>query len=188
MMMTGEGLALIMMAFALGMDAFSVSLGLGTIPIRRRQIFKVGLTVGGFHIVMPLIGVVIGGMISKHFGELAIIAGGAILIIIGGQMIISSLLAKESVTGFRPVGYGLFIFALTVSLDSFSVGLSLGIFGAKGIFAIFIFGITAMVLTWAGFFVGRKAHTFLGKWAQILGGVILITMGMRLLAGFLIHS
>jgi putative Mn2+ efflux pump MntP len=181
----GEEFALLMMAFALGMDAFSVSLGMGTLPIRKRQIAKAGLTIGGFHVLMPLCGLIIGGLISEHFGEIAMVAGGAILVIIGGQMIISSLMAKEQEHIFKPVGIGLFIFALSVSLDSFSVGLSLGIFGTKGLFAILLFGMTAMILTWAGFFIGRKAHTLLGRSSEIMGGCILIGMGIKLLCTIL---
>ncbi len=101
--------------------------------------------------------------------------------IIGGQMILSSLSKNEQEHIFRPVGIGLFIFALSVSLDSFSVGLSLGIFGAKGLFAILLFGMTAMVLTWAGFLIGQKTHVLLGRSSEILGGCILIGMGIKLL-------
>ncbi len=74
----GEEFALLMMALALGMDAFSVSLGMGTMPIRKRQIAKAGVVIGGFHVLMPLGGLFIGGLISKHFGQIAMIAGGAI--------------------------------------------------------------------------------------------------------------
>lgn len=51
---------LIIMAFALGMDAFSVSLGMGMIPLKLRQILYIGMTIGIFHIIMPFIGMVLG--------------------------------------------------------------------------------------------------------------------------------
>ncbi|MGQ0453785.1 hypothetical protein ACT4UM_16115, partial [Bacillus sp. SS-TM] len=46
---------LIIMAFALGMDAFSVSLGMGMMPLKLRQILYIGMTIGIFHIIMPFI-------------------------------------------------------------------------------------------------------------------------------------
>ncbi len=51
---------LIIMAFALGMDAFSVSLGMGMMPLKLRQILYIGMTIGIFHIIMPFIGMVLG--------------------------------------------------------------------------------------------------------------------------------
>lgn len=66
-------------AFAVGMDAFSVSLGMGMIPIRLRQIFRIGLLVGTFHILMPLVGMITGKLLSEQLGALATyIGGGAI--------------------------------------------------------------------------------------------------------------
>ena len=49
---------LIIMAFALGMDAFSVSLGMGMMALKIRQILYIGVTIGIFHIIMPFIGMV----------------------------------------------------------------------------------------------------------------------------------
>ena len=51
---------LIIMAFALGMDAFSVSLGMGMMTLKIRQILYIGVTIGIFHIIMPFIGMVLG--------------------------------------------------------------------------------------------------------------------------------
>ena len=54
---------LIIMAFALGMDAFSVSLGMGMMALKIRQILYIGVTIGIFHIIMPFIGMVLGRFI-----------------------------------------------------------------------------------------------------------------------------
>lgn len=61
----GELITLFMMAFALGMDAFSVGLGMGLIKLRLRQIFYIGLTIGLFHIWMPLAGMWIGKVLDR---------------------------------------------------------------------------------------------------------------------------
>lgn len=53
-------LPLFIMAFALGLDAFSVSLGMGMVALRMRQILYIGITIGLFHIVMPFLGMVLG--------------------------------------------------------------------------------------------------------------------------------
>ncbi len=72
----GELVTIIIMAFALGMDAFSVSLGMGMYKLRLRQIFKIGMTIGLFHIIMPLLGMITGRFLSDQFGAIATYIGG----------------------------------------------------------------------------------------------------------------
>jgi putative Mn2+ efflux pump MntP len=176
----GEIVTIIIMAFALGMDAFSISLGMGMYELRLRQIFKIGITIGIFHIFMPLLGIIAGRFLSDQFGDIATYIGAALLLILGVQMIWSSLGKKEGIL-ITPVGYGLFIFALSVSLDSFSVGLSLGIYGAQTILVLVCFGAGATLLSWLGLMIGRRVHDWLGKYSEVLGGAILLLFGIKLL-------
>ncbi len=136
------------MAFALGMDAFSVGLGMGMIRLKLGQIFKIGILIGLFHVWMPMLGMLAGRFLSEQFGQYAAYAGGLLMLILGVQMIWSSLKSDES-RMITPVGFGLIVFALSVSLDSFSVGLTLGIYKAKTIAVLICFGLAATILTWA---------------------------------------
>ncbi|UII58001.1 manganese efflux pump MntP family protein [Cytobacillus spongiae] len=178
--MLGEFITLLIMAFALGMDAFSVGLGMGMFKLRLRQIFKIGITIGLFHVWMPLLGMVAGRFLSEKFGEIAAYIGGGLLLVLGIQMIVTSMKDEEN-TFITPVGIGLFVFALSVSLDSFSVGLTLGIYGAKTILVLTSFGIIATVLTWIGLVVGRKVQGWIGVYSEALGGGILLAFGIKLL-------
>jgi manganese efflux pump family protein len=175
----GPLFAILMMAFALGMDAFSVGMGMGMLELRLRQIAKIGLTIGLFHVMMPLLGMGIGHLLSDYFGSVAKMAGGILLLLLGAQMIFSSFQEDDKV--LRPVGFGLVLFSLSVSLDSFSVGLSLGIFGARVFVTIMMFGLVSMFLTWAGLLVGRKFQHLLGSYSEVLGGCILFAFGIKLL-------
>ncbi|RUQ31623.1 hypothetical protein ELQ35_03960 [Peribacillus cavernae] len=168
------------MAFALGMDAFSVGLGMGMFKLRLKQVFFIGLTVGFFHIWMPLLGIVAGRFLSSQFGTFASYAGGILLLILGLQMFISGIKGDEG-SLLAPVGMGLFIFALSVSLDSFSVGLTLGIYGAKTVLSIACFGFAATILTWLGLLAGRKVQGLFGVYSEVLGGSILFAFGLKLL-------
>ena len=85
--MIGEIITLILMAFALGMDAFSVGLGMGMFKLRLKQIFSIGITVGFFHVWMPLVGMFAGRFLSEKFGMFASLLGGLLLILLGLQMI-----------------------------------------------------------------------------------------------------
>ncbi len=176
----GELMTLMLMAFALGMDAFSIGIGMGMFQLRLKQILYIGLTVGVFHVWMPLLGMITGKFLSEKFGAFAAYAGGILLIVLGIQMFMSSF-KKEETTLISPVGFGLFLFALSVSLDSFSVGLTLGIFGARTAVAIVCFGIAATLLTWIGLLIGRKFQGVLGLYSEALGGSILFAFGIKLL-------
>jgi putative Mn2+ efflux pump MntP len=178
--MVGEVVTLALMAFALGMDAFSVGLGMGMYELRHRQIFKIGMTIGLFHVWMPLVGVLAGKFLSEKFGAFATIIAGFLLVTLGIQMIWGSL-KKGDKKIITPVGFGLLLFALSVSLDSFSVGLTLGIYGAKTVMVILCFGIVATVQAWAGLLLGRKVQSWLGAYSEALGGGILLAFGLKLL-------
>ncbi len=180
--MIEELITLLIMATALGMDAFSIALGMGMLGLRLRQIFHIGITVGIFHIVMPLFGMIFGKMLSSYFGDFAIILGGALLLLIGAQMVYSSFKSADDTNEWmKPVGFGLLLFSISVSLDSFSAGLSLGMLGAKTIIAIFSFGMMSMILSWTGLLMGSKLQQYIGTYGECLGGLILIGFGMKLI-------
>lgn len=181
--MLGEFITLMAMAIALSMDAFSIGLGMGMYSLRFKQIASIGLLIGVFHVIMPLIGLGIGRYISKQLGELAGYIGGLLLIILGIQMLLSSF-RKGKKTMIAPVGFGLFLFAVSVSLDSFSVGLSLGIFGARAFITILLFGIVSTIFTWVGLVVGSKVKQYIGSYGEAFGGAILFAFGLKLLLPF----
>lgn len=168
------------MAFALGMDSFSVGLGMGMFKLRLRQIALIATTVGFFHIIMPLIGMAGGRFLSDQFGAYATYAGGLLLILLGIGMFISGI-RGEGNSFIVPVGMGLIIFAISVSLDSFSVGLTLGIYGAKTFLTITLFGVMATLLTLTGLLLGRKVQGLLGVYSQVLGGSVLLAFGVKIL-------
>lgn len=179
-MVLPELVTLVIMAFAVGMDAFSVSLGMGIFKLRMRQIFYIGLTTGLFHMFMPLLGILTGQFLSETFGKITGYVGGGLLIILGVQMVISSFKSEELIA-IAPVGWGVLLFSFLVSLDSFSAGLSLGMFGARAMAAMICFGVVAACLTWSGLFMGRKVHNFLGVYGELFGGLTLILFGIKLL-------
>ena len=178
---TGEFITLLLMALALGMDSFSVGLGMGMFKLRLKQVALISLTVGLFHIVMPLIGLISGQFLSVQFGTYATWAGGLLLILLGIGMFVSVFSGSGEQAIVAPVGIGLIIFALSVSLDSFSVGLTLGIYGARTWLTISLFGITATILTLLGLLLGRRVQGLLGTYSQVLGGSVLLAFGIKLI-------
>lgn len=173
----GDIVSLIFMAVALGVDAFSVSLGAGMQQLRLKRIALIGFVFGLFHIILPLLGMLVGQFISGQIGHWAILAGGLLLITIGVQMILTAF--NHTFTKvIEPFGLGLILLSLSVSVDGFSVGLSLGMSGVKVIIALILFGCVSTFMTWTGFLLGRKVRGLLGVYSEILGGSILCAFGL----------
>jgi putative Mn2+ efflux pump MntP len=180
-MQLGEFLTLCLMAVALGMDAFSMSLGLGMKGIRYLHMIKVSLFNGLFHILMPFLGIVVGRYLSSFLGDLAIIFGGVLLIFFGINMIYSSLFKEEENSWVSSSGWGLILFSIGVSMDGFSVGLSLGMFSVNLWLAIMLFGLSGCVLTALGLLLGRKISGHVGEYSETIGGMILLAFGIKFL-------
>src|SRR5699024_12329938 len=142
----GEIVSLVFMASALGMYAFSVRLGIGLQRLRLKRIALIGLIIGFFLIGMPFIGIVLGKAISVQIGHYTTLAGGLLMVGIGAQVFFSAF-NHEIKRIVQPVGVGLLILAFTVSIDSFSVRLSLGISVAKSPLTLLMFGAASMILT-----------------------------------------
>lgn len=169
--------SLVLMAIAIGMDVFSVSLGLGMQQLRLRRIAFIGLIFGIFHIIFPLIGIMLGTFISHQVGHFATLAAGFLLFFIGSQMIFAAF-NYDAAKVFKPFGIGLYLLALSVSADSFSVGLSIGMSGVRTVAVLLVFGGSSVILTWIGMFIGRKVHGYIGAYSEMLGGSILCSFGL----------
>ncbi|UOQ45344.1 manganese efflux pump MntP family protein [Halobacillus salinarum] len=168
---------IILLSFALGMDAFSVALGMGMQAVRLKYAFYAGITVGVFHMIMPGLGIALGQWLSNNVSQWASFAGGFLLFCLGSYTIFACLAEKHS-TAYTLSGAGLWLFALSVSIDSFPVGFTLGLRHSAMLISIMAFGIMSMVLTWAGFIVGRRTSSLLGTYSEILGGSILCGLGL----------
>ncbi|MFS0788439.1 manganese efflux pump MntP family protein [Shouchella sp. 1P09AA] len=175
-----EIVTIMIMAAALGMDAFSVTLGMGMLGLTGKQIFRIGVTIGLFHVFMPLLGMLTGQWLSSKYDVIATYIGGGMLLIIGVQMILASFSDQED-SKLKPIGFGLLLFALGVSLDSFSAGLSFGILGTKVMLTVLIIGAVSMCLSWIGLLIGSKFHKLIGSYGEVLGGIILIGFGLKIM-------
>ncbi|MHA6250670.1 manganese efflux pump MntP [Oceanobacillus sp. CAU 1775] len=173
---------LIFMAIALGMDAFSVCLGIGMQKLRLKRILWISFVIGSFHIVMPLLGILLGKMIAAPLESYAQLIGGVILFFIGAQMFFGAFKQEKNLL-LPPIGFGLFLLALTVSMDSFTVGFGLGVSGFRVILTLFLFGLFSMILSCIALWVGRKVQGFLGRYSELLGGSILCGFGIHILFG-----
>lgn len=178
---TGQLITIIVMAIALGMDAFSLGIGIGLRGIRLLDILKISLVIGLFHILMPLAGMFMGHYVGSLLGSVATITGGALLVLLGIHMIFSSFRGPDVRPFDHRTLWGLLFFALSVSIDSMSVGVSLGMFSTDLAFTVIMFGAFGGVMSVFGLLLGRRAGAWIGEYGEAIGGVILLAFGIRFL-------
>lgn len=175
--MLTEGLSFLLLAVALGLDGFSLCLGIGMYKLRLKRILLISATIGLFHMVLPLVGLVLGQLLSLRWTTFASTIGGFLLVFVGLYMVFSSLEEGEDLA-FAPRGMKLFTLAFFVSIDSFSVGLSLGLSGVETALFILLFGWFTMLLSFLGLLLGRKTSAWFGIYSEMVGGLILFSLGI----------
>lgn len=177
----GQIITFFMMAVALGMDAFSMGIGIGMQKLSWLQIMKISITIGIFHFFMPFIGIVTGHYLLGFIGNVACIMGGGLLILLGANMLWSSIFGTEVRVLNQTNGIGLFILAFSVSIDALSVGFSLGLFSAHLWLVTFLFGIVGAVMTIFGLSLGSQIGNWVGDYGEAFGGIILLVFGFKFL-------
>jgi putative Mn2+ efflux pump MntP len=175
-----------LIAVALAMDAFSVSMTKGFTQkhLTKPQILYYGLFFGGFQALMPILGYFCGNVIASIVQSLAPIIGFILLLAIGLNMIRESLTGSdEEITdhfSFREVT----LLAIATSIDAFAVGITIALLKDPILISSAIIGIVAFIFSIAGIFIGKKLGNYVGDKFQIIGGVILILIGIKILLGF----
>lgn len=180
----GQILTVLLMAFALGMDAFSLGLGMGMRGLRLLHIMRLSIIIGMFHIIMPLLGMLAGNFLSSIIGHIATIAGGILLVLLGGHMVYSSLRGNDEPAFDTRTVWGTTLFALSVSVDSFSVGVSLGLFTTDWIFTIMSFGLMGGLMSVIGLLIGKRVRSWVGEYGEAFGGIILLAFGLKFVLVF----
>ena len=143
-----------LMAISLSMDAFSLALAYGTLGMSKKDKFILSLVVGIFHLIMPLLGMFTGELLLSLFKFNPDILVAIILSFLGIQMIISSF-KKES--DIKPLKYSdFFLFGLAVSIDSFTLGITLPNMGLSTVISPIVFAVTSFIFTFIGLIIGNK--------------------------------
>jgi putative Mn2+ efflux pump MntP len=179
-----------LIAVALGTDAFSMAVCIGLSGITKRKILFISFLIALFHIFMPLIGLLLGSWLGKAVGQLATFIGAIVLIFIGLQMLREGI-GSQSTIACKPAQsnipmqvysglVGMLALSCSVSLDALTVGFGLGTLQVNLALTVIIMGVVAGLMTLAGFLLGIKIGARLGKKAEILGGIILIIIGVKM--------
>ena len=183
------GLAeLFLLAVGLSMDAFAVSIckGLALKKITFRKALLVGLWFGGFQALMPFIGWLLGKQFERYITSIDHWIAFFLLAVIGGKMIVDVLTEKEEEEVCpscveRLDIKELFLLAIATSIDALAVGITFAFLQVSIVPAITIIGIVTFVISAAGVFIGNIFGSKYKKKAELVGGIILVLIGVKIL-------
>ena len=176
--LTGQFLAIAMLAVAIGFDAFSLGIGIGMKGFRYRQMLALSVIIGVMHMLFPIIGIYAGKLMSGMLGILATYIAGGVLIFLGINMILNAFGQKEQSPIRRITFISMLAIGISVSLDSFSVGLSLGMLTNHQWVTVILFGVAGLCMSLAGLLLGKSVRHTIGEYGEALGGVILTVFGV----------
>jgi putative Mn2+ efflux pump MntP len=173
------------LAVALGCDAFAVGLGVGALCHRPRQVFRLSFHFGLFQFLMPLLGWGVGAALVEVARTWAPWLACGVLLFLGGRMIRESLgPAGESGPRLDPTrGWSLVTLSVATSIDALGVGFSLGIMEARVLWPAAVIGLAAAAMTLGAMKLGRVLSRRFGRRVGVAGGLILIAIGVKLVAG-----
>jgi putative Mn2+ efflux pump MntP len=173
-------------AVALAMDCFAVTLGLacGSKGLTARQAVRMAAFFGGFQFVMPVLGWLAGARLLGLIRDVDHWVAFGLLAFVGGRMVHEAFEKGEEDEAGRPdrtQGARLVVLALATSIDSLAVGLSLGVVGTRVLYPAAIIGATSFAFTIVGAKLGPIVGRVVGRRAELLGGLILIGIGVKIL-------
>jgi putative Mn2+ efflux pump MntP len=171
------------------MDAFAVAAAVaaGLPRLTARHTFRLSWHFGLFQALMPIIGWFGGQALTSIIGLLGDWLAFGLLVFLGLRMIRQSFQPEKRGRHYDPTkGWSLVGLSMATSIDAFAVGVSLGLIGLSIWVPAAIIGAVALVLTYVGTHIGRRAGDSLGHWAERIGGVVLIAIGSRILIQHLI--
>lgn len=173
---------ILMMSVALGMDAFSLSLGLGLHGLERERAYELSVSIGFFHVFMTLLGLSAGRLAHGLMGHVATWFGAFLLLGMGLHMMYSTLFVRKEDMAVGQSLIAIIAFSAGVSVDAFSVGLSLGLRTTTyGLVSAGMFGLVGMAMCLFGVMIGKRANSLVGMYGELAGAAILIGYGLHFL-------
>lgn len=175
---------IIVVALGLAMDAAAVSLAAAASGYARdgRAIFRLAFHFGLFQFMMPVLGWFLGVGFVSYFKAVDHWIAFGLLAFVGGRMVISGLDRSETVIQKDPSrGLTMVMLSLATSIDALAIGLSLAMLDINIWYPSVIIGMITSAMSLGAISLGKRLGTLFGKRMEILGGVILIFIGTRIL-------
>ena len=180
-----------LLGVALAMDCFSISIaeGLAAKRVVLPSMTALALSFGIFQFGMTLIGYMGASVFSHHFQHLDYLAV-ILLFFLGIKMIWDGCKKKEEGTSNELKPLNIITLSVATSIDAFTVGISFACLQNTSTSLVLqastIIGVCSTLLSIAGLWLGIKASQLINFRSEILGGIILICIGIKIFAEHLI--
>ncbi len=173
----------IILAVALSMDAFAVSIGIGIKEKKNIRLvaLKAGLFFGFFQAFMPFIGFIGGVGLKQYLQGFDTVIAFVLLVLIGIKMIYEAYSENTEEIISKVSNKILFMLAIATSIDAMAAGFSLHLFDLNVYISLIIIGLSTFLISIVGVYIGNKGRSDFESKAEILGGVVLIAIGFKLL-------
>lgn len=174
----------IVLAIALGIDAFSVAIGIGAINSKKSwmPVWRLSLSFGLFQFAMPLVGWLAGSTVVDTISDFDHWIAFALLVFIGGKMIREGFEKnKDEEKADQTRGWPLLMLSIATSIDALAVGFSFSLLKTPILFPSIIIGIVCFGMTAVGMVFGKWLAKLFGKKVEIFGGLVLIAIGAKIL-------
>ena len=174
---------LFLIAVGLSMDAFAVSVckGLAMPKCTFKKAAIVGLWFGGFQAFMPAIGYILGAQFQEAIASIDHWIAFVLLALIGGNMIHEALDNDEEEADASLDVKTMFLLAVATSIDALAIGITFAFLKVSIIPAVCFIGIVTFIISFAGVKIGNVFGARYKNKAEIVGGVILILLGLKIL-------
>jgi manganese efflux pump family protein len=179
-------------ALGLSLDAFTVALANSTIisDLHIKHGFRMAVYFGFFQFMMPIIGWAAGKTFSTYIINFDHWIAFGLLAFVGGRMILAGLKSSQDTDGScddtsrldcrnLPT---LFLMSIATSIDAMAIGLSFAMINIDIIYPSVIIGLITFAVAMAGYYLGQKLRDRISFKLDLLGGLILIGIGVKILA------
>jgi len=174
---------ILIIAVGLAMDAFAVSIGAGTLTSMRDMRSKVRLAFhfGMFQFLMPVIGWFLGNTVQSYVEMYDHWIALILLSYVGIKMIYESFGKSNEAKQNPSKGRNLIILSVATSIDALAVGFTLAMLNVSIWYPCIIIGVVTGILSIIGIQLGARLGLRFGKTMELLGGLVLIAIGIRIL-------
>ncbi len=174
---------LLLLAVGLSMDAFAISIskGLSVKEVKLRHYFIIGSWFGGFQALMPLIGYFLASLFAKYIAAFDHWVAFALLVLLGANMIREAFSKSEEDIGDSFGFKSMLLLSLAGSIDALATGVALCLDGVNIWLAISVIGATTFIFSAVGLKVGQVFGKKFKTKAEVVGGIILILIGVKIL-------
>ncbi len=173
---------ILLVGIGLSMDAAAVAMSNGICMDKPKfkTAFLIAFFFGLFQGIMPLIGYFAGSTFSNFISNIDHWVAFGLLSVIGGKMVIDSFKDEKQECKFITIRL-LIVQAIATSIDALAVGVTFAVMSVNILSAVSIIALTTFCISLASVYIGKKFGSFLESKAELLGGIILVGIGIKIL-------